>query len=102
MGGHKLLRASPEYRQVVLLALGLARKGFLICTGGGPGAMEAANLGGYLYNKSEEQIELALKLIASAGDIQPEYKDFGPPNAVLEALGQPEPSAPSLGIIPLI
>lgn len=33
MGGHKLLRASDEYREVVMLALNLARNGFLICTG---------------------------------------------------------------------
>jgi hypothetical protein len=32
--------------------------------GGGPGAMEASNLGAYLADKSNEQTELALKIIA--------------------------------------
>ncbi len=45
MGGHKLLRSSDEYRKVAHIALKLAKKGFVVCSGGGPGAMEASHLG---------------------------------------------------------
>lgn len=45
-------RNSPSYQQIALLSHSLAQKGFVIITGGNQGAMEAANLGGYLYNKS--------------------------------------------------
>ncbi len=45
MGGHKLQRSSDEYRKVARLALKLSKKGFMVCSGGGPGAMEASHLG---------------------------------------------------------
>jgi predicted Rossmann-fold nucleotide-binding protein len=51
MGGHATTRSSPEYRNIVHLARLLARSGFLVMTGGGPGAMEAANLGAYLCKR---------------------------------------------------
>ncbi|MEZ5375611.1 MAG: hypothetical protein R2733_03805 [Acidimicrobiales bacterium] len=45
MGGHAMVRGSAVYRSVVELGRQLARAGFCVTTGGGPGAMEAANLG---------------------------------------------------------
>jgi predicted Rossmann-fold nucleotide-binding protein len=48
MGGHRMARGSSEYRQIVEISLKLSRLGFMIVTGGGPGAMEAGNLGGFL------------------------------------------------------
>ena len=45
MGGHQLPRDSAEYANVAELARDLARRGMLVCTGGGPGAMEASHLG---------------------------------------------------------
>ena len=48
MGGHAELRGSGPYRMVAKLGRRLARAGRLIVTGGGPGVMEAANLGAYL------------------------------------------------------
>lgn len=38
-------------------------------TGGGPGAMEAGNLGAYLAERSDEEVEEALRII-SAGNEQ--------------------------------
>jgi len=44
-GGSRIRRGSPHYRKAVLVSQALAREGFSIITGGGPGIMEAANLG---------------------------------------------------------
>lgn len=45
MGGHALARGTDAYLRTARLARQLAASGRLVVTGGGPGAMEAANLG---------------------------------------------------------
>ncbi|MDN5765852.1 MAG: LOG family protein [Humibacillus sp.] len=45
MGGHALHRGSAAYAGAARLGHQLAEAGHLVATGGGPGAMEAANLG---------------------------------------------------------
>ena len=45
MGGHAVRARRPGVRGAARLGRGLARAGILVATGGGPGAMEAANLG---------------------------------------------------------
>ncbi|GMA20181.1 LOG family protein [Arsenicicoccus piscis] len=47
MGGHDIARGSEAYAGAARLGLALAQAGLLVVTGGGPGAMEAANLGAY-------------------------------------------------------
>lgn len=46
-GSARLSPADPSYKAAELLASKLAKKGFTIITGGGPGIMEAANVGSY-------------------------------------------------------
>ena len=53
MGSHAIPRDDPQYALVAELGWRLARAGFLVATGGGPGLMEAANLGAYLSNHSD-------------------------------------------------
>jgi predicted Rossmann-fold nucleotide-binding protein len=48
MGGHAALRGEETYRAAAGLGASLTAAGRMILTGGGPGAMEAANLGAYL------------------------------------------------------
>jgi predicted Rossmann-fold nucleotide-binding protein len=48
MGGHGRRRDDPEYRRVAHLAWRLARAGYFVASGGGPGIMEATNLGAWL------------------------------------------------------
>lgn len=45
MGGHAAVRGSYEYHRAAVLGRTLADEGAVVLTGGGPGAMEAANLG---------------------------------------------------------
>ena len=73
MGGHSMSRTDDAYRRVAQIALRLTAldEGYVLATGGGPGAMEAANLGAYLAPHGEGAIDVALDLMRSA----PSYKD---------------------------
>ncbi|MCW2809672.1 MAG: hypothetical protein JWP61_130 [Friedmanniella sp.] len=65
MGGHALRRGDPAYRAAAELGRRLATSGRTVLTGGGPGAMEAANLGAYL-SPWPDALDEALTLLAAA------------------------------------
>jgi predicted Rossmann-fold nucleotide-binding protein len=71
MGGHRLGRDTATYRQVARIGWRLARQGFFVATGGGPGAMEAANLGAALARYDESAVPDAVDTLADA----PDYED---------------------------
>jgi len=71
MGGHTLTRDDPGYAEAVLLGQELARAGHYVATGGGPGAMEAANLGAYLSEQGPQVVDEALETLASAPSFTP-------------------------------
>lgn len=73
MGGHAVARGSTDYAEVAHLARDLQRDGFLVATGGGPGAMEAANLGAWCGPQDDDVLEHALIALAAA----PTYRDPG-------------------------
>ena len=64
MGGHAVPRGHPAYVSAAKLSRTLAREGFLIVTGGGPGVMEAANLGVYVAAHSDDALEAAVAELA--------------------------------------
>ena len=71
MGGHGIARTSPTYRSAVLLGRTLARAGFTVATGGGPGAMEAANLGSSLSSYDDAAVDAALDAFAQVPSFKP-------------------------------
>ncbi|MGC4808003.1 LOG family protein [Micromonospora sp. DT233] len=68
MGGHAVRRGSASYRMAAVLGWELARADRLVVTGGGPGVMEAANLGAYLSTRPAEELTEAIDLLATAPD----------------------------------
>lgn len=68
MGGHGLTRADAIYRTVAELGWMLARAGYHVATGGGPGAMEAANLGAWLSPQPDQAVDDAIGRLATVTD----------------------------------
>ncbi len=68
MGGHAVRRGSPAYRMAAVLGWELARADRLVVTGGGPGVMEAANLGAFLADRPATDVTAAIDLLAAAPD----------------------------------
>jgi predicted Rossmann-fold nucleotide-binding protein len=75
MGGHGLVRGDPGYRAAMELGSTLARAGRTVLTGGGPGAMEAANLGAYLSAWPDAAPE-ALSILSEAPSYSPLIDDW--------------------------
>jgi predicted Rossmann-fold nucleotide-binding protein len=74
MGGHAEPRGSHTYRLAASLGGELARAGRLLVTGGGPGVMEAANLGAFMSGRSPAELDAAIEVLATA----PDFRDHGP------------------------
>ncbi len=67
MGGHAVTRDSALYAQAAHLGHALADAGHLVVTGGGPGVMEAANLGAALTGGAAA-VDAACAALASVPD----------------------------------
>ena len=66
MGGHAVERGAPGYCSAVFLGRELARAGFVVATGGGPGVMEAANLGAWFAPFDDDALDAALEELTRA------------------------------------
>jgi predicted Rossmann-fold nucleotide-binding protein len=71
MGGHRLERGSAGYAHAARLGWMLGGRGLTVTTGGGPGAMEAANLGAYFSEQPEHVLDKALSGLAAVPSYQP-------------------------------
>ncbi len=96
MGGHELERGSEEYVDAARLGRTLARAGLTVATGGGPGAMEAANLGAYLAPYDDAALEEAMDLLVDAPAFSPSVSLWA--RAAFAVLERWPDGADSLGI----
>jgi len=71
MGGHSTLRSDPYYKKTAHTSKLLAEAGYFIVSGGGPGIMEATNLGAYFAKYSDAQLYDAIRILEEA----PHYSD---------------------------
>jgi predicted Rossmann-fold nucleotide-binding protein len=95
MGGHAAPRGSREYGDAARLGrlLGVEHT---VATGGGPGAMEAANLGGSLAHAESAALDEALAVLAEVPKFRPSVDDWVASARRARELW-PDPS-PSLGV----
>jgi predicted Rossmann-fold nucleotide-binding protein len=70
MGGHDLDRSTAGYADAARLGWMLGRA-HVVATGGGPGAMEAANLGGFLAGSSRDRLAEAVASLAGVPSFRP-------------------------------
>jgi len=95
MGGHDLSRSSRNYYKVASIAKKLTEKGFLLVSGGGPGAMEATHVGAWFAGKKVKVMKAAIEHLATA----PKYDDPNWLKTAFEILEQyPESNYKSVGI----
>jgi predicted Rossmann-fold nucleotide-binding protein len=93
MGGHDLLRGERAYAQAAHLG-GLLGVSHTVATGGGPGAMEAANLGGRLAHGGPQVLDEALSRLAGAPSYHPSVDAWVSAALPVATLGD----SPTLGI----
>jgi predicted Rossmann-fold nucleotide-binding protein len=96
MGGHTARRGTPAFMEAAVAGRLLARSGRVVATGGGPGAMEAANMGAYLSELPDADFHVALDQLAAVPGFRPSVSAWArTAAAVVERYPD---GTPSLGI----
>ncbi len=96
MGGHNLARNDKNYLEIAKISKKLTEAGYLMISGGGPGAMEATHVGAWIAGKNDNDLIKAVKILSEA----PNYTDKNwldksfevlklYPKTVYESLGVP-------------
>ncbi|MEV7753303.1 LOG family protein [Streptomyces griseofuscus] len=96
MGGHAMARGTVEYAGAARLGRSLARAGYTVATGGGPGAMEAANLGAYAAPFADTMLDEALVPLAKAPSFRPSVTEWA--RAAFEVRARWPEGGASIGI----
>ena len=95
MGGHKVKRTDEMYIQIARLSKTLTENGYLMLSGGGPGAMEATHFGAWMAGRAADELIKAAEILSEA----PIYADknwLATSFKVMELF--PDPLYNSLGI----
>jgi predicted Rossmann-fold nucleotide-binding protein len=96
MGGHALTRDHPTYTAAARLAHRLTASGLTVATGGGPGAMEAANLGARLGEQPATTLDRTLTAIAPVPTFAPDVDAWA--RSAIDSVNDLDDSGCSLGI----
>ena len=95
MGGHALQRTDKMFGEITRLSKQLTEMGYVMLSGGGPGAMEATHLGAWMAGHTTEEMEDALSTLSVA----PSFKDEGWLRSAFEVMRKyPQRHYVSLGI----
>ena len=73
MGGHALLRTDKMFSDIARLSKRLTEEGFVMLSGGGPGAMEATHLGAWMAGRTAQELNDAIDMLLAA----PSFRDDG-------------------------
>ncbi|MDQ4052632.1 MAG: Rossmann fold nucleotide-binding protein [Actinomycetota bacterium] len=95
MGGHSVQRGEAAYADAARLGHALGHH-HVVATGGGPGAMEAANLGGSLSRRPLAELEEALTALAAVPSYRPSVGAWA--RVALDVCSRFPERADSLGI----
>ncbi len=79
MGGHGMERADPMYLQIAKISRTLTQKGFLLVSGGGPGAMEATHVGAHFAVRPETDMIAGINLMKKRPEGAPTGKEYDDP-----------------------
>ena len=96
MGGHALPRGTASYADAARLGRQLARAGLVVATGGGPGAMEAANLGARAADLDVHELDELLVRVAAVPDFRPSVQAWA--RCAFDVLADLGPARRTLGI----
>ena len=80
MGGHGMERADPFYAKVARVARTLTRAGYLMVSGGGPGAMEATHVGAWFATRDEAELQAGIDMMKARPDGAEPGKEYADPD----------------------
>lgn len=73
MGGHSIKRDEIEFKNVVLISKRLTELGFIMTSGGGPGAMEATHVGAWFAGRTQEDLNKGINYLSQLTDYKEKY-----------------------------